>query len=231
MDNPKMSIKHWASEDRPREKLLAKGLASLTNAELIAILIGSGNRDESAVDISKRILNDYQNSLNELGKATIDNLTKNYRGIGEAKAISIVAAMEIGRRRKNAQLKDKPQIRSSKDVSDLMASDLADLVYEEFWILLLNRANKVIHIQKISQGGIAGTVIDTRLIMKSALTNLASSIILCHNHPSGNLNPSQQDKTITYKLRDAGKVMDIQVLDHVIVSESGFFSFADEGLM
>lgn len=231
MDNPKMSIKNWAFEDRPREKLLAKGLASLTNAELIAILIGSGNRDESAVDISKRILNDYQNNLNELGKATIDNLTRNYKGIGEAKAISIVAAMEIGRRRKNAQLTERPQIRSSKDVSDLMASDLTDLAYEEFWILLLNRANKVIHTQKISQGGIAGTVIDTRLIMKSALNNLASSIILCHNHPSGNLNPSQQDKTITYKLRDAGKIMDIQVLDHVIISETGFFSFADEGLM
>ncbi len=231
MTHPNMSIKNWATEDRPREKLLAKGLASLTNAELIAILIGSGNRDESAVDISKRILNDYQNNLNELGKATIDNLTRNYRGIGEAKAISIVAAMEIGRRRKNAQLMEKPQIRSSKDVSDLMSPNLVDLVYEEFWILLLNRANKIIHTQKISQGGIAGTVIDTRLIMKSALNNLASSIILCHNHPSGNLNPSQQDKTITYKLRDAGKILDIQVLDHVIVSETGFFSFADEGLM
>ncbi len=231
MENPKLSIKNWACEDRPREKLLSKGLVSLTNAELLAILIGSGNREESAVDVSKRILNDYRNNLNELGKATIESLTQKYRGIGEAKAISIVAAMEIGRRRKSSELAEKPQIRSSRDVYDVMASSLSDLAHEEFWILLLNRANKVIHTQKISQGGIAGTVIDTRLIMKSALNNLASSIILSHNHPSGNLNPSQQDKNITYKLRDAGKIMDVQVLDHVIISESGFFSFADEGLM
>ncbi len=231
MENPKLSIKNWACEDRPREKLLTKGLASLTNAELLAILIGSGNREESAVDVSKRILNDYRNNLNELGKASIESLTQNYRGIGEAKAVSIVAAMEIGRRRKNSDLAEKPQIRSSKDVYELMASLMVDLAHEEFWILLLNRANKVVHTKKISQGGIAGTVIDTRLIMKSALNNLASSMILCHNHPSGNLNPSQQDKNITYKLREAGKIMDVQVLDHVIVTESGFFSFADEGLM
>ncbi|GAF03416.1 RadC family protein [Saccharicrinis fermentans] len=225
----KLSIKNWAVEDRPREKLLTKGISSLSNAELIAILIGSGNKNESAVDLSKRILNDVSNNLNELGKLTIDKLKRDYSGIGEAKAISIVAAMELGRRRKLSEAVEKPRISGSRDVYDLMHPLLADLPHEEFWVVLLNRANKVISTQKISQGGIAGTVIDCKLIMKAAVDQLASAIILCHNHPSGNLRPSHHDKINTQKLVEAGKVMDVPILDHLIVADHGFFSFADEG--
>ncbi len=231
MTYQKLSIKNWAVEDRPREKLLSKGISSLSNAELIAILIGSGNRNESAVDVSKRILNDVGNNLNELGKITIEKLKRDYNGIGEAKAISIVAAMELGKRRKLGEVKERSKISGSRDIFDLMHPTLADLPYEEFWIVLLNRANKVISTQKISQGGVSGTVIDSKLIMKAAIDQLASSIILCHNHPSGNKMPSHQDKTITKRLREAGKIMDIPILDHVIVTESDFFSFADEGEM
>ncbi len=231
MSYQKLSIKNWAVEDRPREKLLSKGISSLSNAELIAILIGSGNREESAVDVSKRILHDVNNNLNELGKSTIEQLQKKYKGIGEAKAISIVAALELGKRRKLSEIQKKHQIKSSNDVYVLMHPTLTDLPHEEFWIILLNRANKVISTQKISQGGIAGTVIDSRLIMKAALEQLASSIILCHNHPSGNKLPSQQDRTITNKLKEAGKLMDLPVLDHLIITESGYYSFADEGLL
>ncbi len=229
MGYQKLSIKNWALEDRPREKMVSKGLSSLSNAELIAILIGSGNRDESAVDVSKRILNDVSNNLNELGKLSIDKLKRDYRGIGEAKAICIVAAMELGRRRKLEQAKEKPKISGSRDVYDIMHPILADLPYEEFWILLLNRANKVMSVQKISQGGVAGTVMDSKIIMKAAIDSLASSIILCHNHPSGNIMPSHQDKNITQKIKEAGVVMDIPILDHIIVTETGFYSFADEG--
>ncbi|TLX76907.1 JAB domain-containing protein [Labilibacter sediminis] len=225
----KLSIKKWAVEDRPREKLLSKGISSLSNAELIAILIGSGNRDESAVDVSKRILSDASNNLNELGKVTIEKLMRSYRGIGEAKAITIVAAMELGRRRKISEVIEKPKISGSRDVYEMMHPILADLPHEEFWIILLNRANKVIGHQRISQGGIAGTVIDSRMIMKLAIDQLASSIILCHNHPSGNKMPSNQDKTITQKLKKAGSIMDIPVLDHIIVTDAGYYSFADEG--
>ncbi|SMO57808.1 DNA replication and repair protein RadC [Saccharicrinis carchari] len=225
----KLSIKKWALEDRPREKMISKGISSLSNAELIAILIGSGNRDESAVDVSKRILNDVDNNLNELGKLSIEKLRRDYRGIGEAKAICIVAAMELGRRRKLEQAKEKPKITNSSDVYDLMHPLLADLPHEEFWILLLNRANKVMSIQKISQGGVAGTVMDSKIIMRAAIDQLASSIILCHNHPSGNIMPSRQDKNITQKLKEAGSTMDIPILDHIIVTDAGFYSFADEG--
>ncbi len=229
MSYQKLSIKNWALEDRPREKMVSKGLSSLSNAELIAILIGSGNRDESAVDVSKRILNDVGNNLNELGKLSIEKLKRDYRGIGEAKAICIVAAMELGRRRKLEQAREKTKISASRDVYDIMHPILADLPYEEFWILLLNRANKVMSVQKISQGGVAGTVMDSKIIMKAAIDALASSIILCHNHPSGNIMPSQQDKNITQKIKEAGVIMDMPILDHIIVTETGFYSFADEG--
>ncbi len=231
MTYQKLSIKNWAVEDRPREKLRSKGLSSLSNAELIAILIGSGNKNESAVDLSKRILYDVKNNLNQLGKTTIEQLQKKYIGIGEAKAITIIAALELGRRRKLSEIEQKSQIKSSNDVYELMHPVLADLPHEEFWIILLNRANKVITTQKISQGGLSGTVIDTRLIMKAGIDQLASSIILCHNHPSGNKLPSQQDKSITNKLKEAGKTMDIPVLDHIIITDEGYFSFADEGLL
>lgn len=227
-DYKKLSIKDWAVEDRPREKLLSKGINSLTNAELIAILIGSGNRNETAVELSKRILDNVENNLNTLGKQSVKDLQKE-KGIGEAKAISIMAALELGRRRKTADILKKPKVTSSNDVFEIFEPLLGDLPHEEFWILLLNRANKIIDKFKISQGGIAGTVIDVKLILKQAIDKLASSIILCHNHPSGNIHPSNSDTDITKKLKDAGQLMDIAVLDHIIVTDKKYYSFADEG--
>lgn len=225
-----LTIKDWALEDRPREKLLSKGLSSLTDAELIAILIGSGIKNESAVELAKKILKAVKNNLNELGKLTVEDLMAS-KGIGEARAITIIAALELGRRRKRADIMEKKKISGSKDVFEFFQPVLADLPYEEFWILLLNRSNKIIEKFKISQGGISGTVIDVRMILKNALEKLASSIILCHNHPSGNLQPSEADKKITTKLKDAAGIMDMQVLDHLIITDSSFYSFADEGIL
>ncbi len=230
METYKPSIKFWALEDRPREKLLKKGIASLSNAELIAILIGSGIKNESAVEISKKILNGSANNLNELAKLTVNDLKK-IKGIGEARAITIVAALELGRRRKMEEVIQKKKIGGSRDVFDLFQPLLGDLPHEEFWVLYLNRSNLILDKVKISQGGIAGTVTDIRLIMKQAVDRLAVSIILCHNHPSGNLKPSEADTRITKKLKESGDILDISVLDHVIVSDSSYFSFADEGLM
>jgi DNA repair protein RadC len=227
MDN-KLSIKYWSDDDRPREKLLLKGTAALSDAELIAILLGSGSRDESAVALSKRLLRSVSNNLNELGKQTVNDLQK-HKGIGEAKALSIVAALEIGRRRKIAEVLQKDKINASKDAYDLMQPVLSDLPYEEFWVILLNRANRVIEKIKLSQGGISGTVIDVRLILKIAIEKLASSIILCHNHPSGNIQPSHSDNTVTHKLKEASKYLDINLIDHIIIGENNYYSFADEG--
>ncbi|MDB4334780.1 DNA repair protein RadC [bacterium] len=231
MEYNNLSIKNWALEDRPREKLAIKGTSSLSNAELLAILIGSGNKKETAVELSKRILFAHENNLNELGKSSIEQLIRDYSGIGEAKAVTIVAALELGKRRQLHDAKLKPKISSSQDVFEFFHPSLGDLPYEEFWVLLLNRANKIIGSQKISQGGLSGTVIDVRLIMKNALDQLACSMILCHNHPSGNTRPSESDISITKKIKAAGKTMDIQVLDHIIVTDQAFFSFADEGVM
>ncbi|SFD99275.1 RadC family protein [Thermophagus xiamenensis] len=227
----KVSIRQWAVEDRPREKLLHKGISSLSDAELLAILIGSGSQKESAVDLSRKILRDVNNNLNELGKMSIESMCKKYHGIGQAKAITIVAALELGRRRQLSSPLQKPQIRASEDVFSLMHPLLADLPHEEFWVLLLNQANKVMQKLNISKGGISGTVIDVRLIMEKALYQHASAIILCHNHPSGNRNPSKADINITKKLIEAGKILDISVLDHVIIAENCYFSFADEGML
>lgn len=226
----KQPITSWAEDDRPREKLLEKGKSSLSEAELLAILIGSGSRGESAVDLCKRILGDNGNNLVELGRLSIQDLMK-YKGIGEAKAISIIAALELGRRRRELEALEKNKISSSNDVFELFHGDLSDLNTEEFWILLLNRANKVMKKVKISSGGISGTVADTRVIFKNAIEHLSSSIILVHNHPSGNNKPSQTDITLTKKLVEAGKIMDISVLDHIIVAENNYFSFADDGLI
>lgn len=226
----KPSIKEWAVEDRPREKMLVNGVRALSEAELVAILIGSGNSDESAVELSRRILASVANNLNELGKKTITDLQK-FKGIGEAKAISIMAALELGRRRKESDPTEKPKINTSADAANIFKPILSDLPHEEFWVLMLNRNNLVIDKIIISRGGITGTVIDVRIIMKMALECLACSIILCHNHPSGNLIPSEADKEITRKIKDAGKLLDISVLDHVIVGNNSFFSFADEGLI
>jgi len=222
-------IRSWAEEDRPREKLLLKGAHVLSDAELIGILIGSGVPGESAVDVAKAILKSVDNNLNELGKLSVTDLKK-FKGIGEAKAITIVSALELAKRRRVAEVKQKEKISGSKDVYEYF-HHLADLRSEEFWVMYLNRANKIITGQKISQGGITGTVADIRLIFKSALDNFACSIVLCHNHPSGNLAPSNEDKTLTQKIKQAGQMLDINILDHVIVSDAGYFSFADEGLL
>jgi len=228
--NERLKIKDWAIEDRPREKLLMKGISALSDAELIAILIGSGSRNETAVELSKRILEKTNNNLNELAKLTINDLKKE-KGIGEAKAISIVAALELGRRRKLSDIINKQKITSSKDIFNIFQPILGDLPHEEFWILLLNRANKIIDKHRISQGGTSGTVIDIRIILKEAIEKLASSLIISHNHPSGNVLPSQQDKEITKKLKDAAALMDITLLDHLIVTDSSYFSFCDEGIL
>lgn len=231
MENYKQSvgIKSWAEEDRPREKLMEKGRHALTEAELIAILISSGSKNETAVELSKRILGSVSNDLNDLGKLSINELIK-FKGIGEAKAISIVAALELGRRRKETKIAKREKITTSKDVYELMRPSMMDLPHEEFWMLMLNRANSVIKKELISRGGIAGTVVDSKLIFKTALENYACSIIICHNHPSGNLKPSEQDIKITKNIKEAGKIMEIQLLDHLIITESGFYSFADEGI-
>jgi DNA repair protein RadC len=224
------SIKNWAVEDRPREKMLAKGIQSLSDSELIAILIGSGTRKISAVDLARQILAGAENNLDKLGKVSVKDLKK-IKGIGEARAITIVAALELGRRRKEAEIPEDHKITGSADVFNMMYPILSDLAYEEFWVLLLNRSNKVIEKQKISQGGIAGTVTDIRLILKHAIDSLSSSLILCHNHPSGNLQPSEADISITRKLKESAGLMDISLLDHLILAGRKYFSFADENMI
>ena len=226
----KISIKAWAEEDRPREKLSTQGRRALTDAELIAILIGSGSRTESAVELSKRILHHYDNDLNRLAKASIHELS-NFRGIGEAKAISIIAALEIGRRRNDTETKAIESILSSKDAYNLMRRHLVDLNHEEFWIILLGRASKVLSKELISKGGLSGTVADPKIIFHIALQHQASGIILIHNHPSGNLKPSQSDISLTKNLSQAGRMLDIQIFDHLIITDDGYFSFGDESLL
>jgi len=225
-----LNILSWAEEDRPREKLLLKGKATLSDAELIAILIGSGTRSLSAVDVAKIILSKAGNNLNELAKFSAKDLQK-IKGIGEAKAISIVSALELGRRRKESEFMEKYKISCSNDIYQLIKSDLMDLPKEEFWILLLNRANRLIKKEQISSGGISGTVADPKIIFKVALDQYASSIILVHNHPSGNLTPSKADIDLTKKMKGAGQLLEIPVLDHIIFSDQGYLSFADEGLL
>lgn len=226
----KISIKAWAEEDRPREKLSTQGRRALTDAELIAILIGSGSRTESAVELSKRILHHYDNDLNKLAKASIAELS-NFRGIGEAKAISIIAALEIGRRRNETEMKVVDTIVSSKDAWNLMRRHLVDLNHEEFWLLLLGRSSKVLGKELVSKGGRSGTIADPKIIFHAALQHQASSIILIHNHPSGNLKPSHLDIELTKQLAAAGKMLDIYVADHLIITDKGYFSFGDEGLL
>jgi len=229
-DYKKLNIKDWAAEDRPREKLLSKGARSLSDAELIAILIGSGNIEETAVELSRRILAAANNNLNELGKKNIDFL-KTFNGIGEAKAVTIAAALELGKRRKEAGVFNHNKITGSKDAAEYFFPLLGDLSHEEFWVMLLNRGNKILDAFMISQGGISGTVIDVRIILKPAIEKLASAIILCHNHPSGTMEASDADKKITRKIKTAAETMDIAVLDHIIIGHSNYLSFADEGML
>ena len=226
----KLNIKEWAVEDRPREKLISNGSRSLSDAELIAILIGSGNLEETAVELSRRILSSTDNNLNNLGRKGIEFL-KTFNGIGEAKAVTIVAALELGKRRKEAEVFNNNKITGSKDAADFFQPVLGDLNHEEFWIMLLDRGNKILDTFMISQGGISGTVIDVRLILKTALEKLASAIILCHNHPSGTMQASDADLKITKKINDAAKLMDISVLDHIIIGQNNYLSLADEGLL
>ena len=224
------TIKSWAEEDRPREKLMYKGKAALSEAELIAILIGSGTTDLSAVDVSRLIMHSVSNNLNELARLSVKDLSK-FRGIGEAKAITIVAALELGRRRKEQDRLQRRRITCSRDAYEELVPHLLDKPHEEFWILLLNRANEVLRPVQVSAGGVSGTVADPKMIFKFALEQLASGMILSHNHPSGNLTPSQADKDLTRRLRDAGKLLDIPVLDHLIFTDKAYFSFADEGIL
>lgn len=228
--NTSFSIKHWSEDDRPREKLLNKGRAALSDAELVAILIGSGSRDESAVELCKRILSSVDNNLSELGKLSIPQLMA-FKGIGEAKAISIAAALELGRRRRGEEALERQKITSSKSVYEVMQPIIGELKHEEFWILYLNNSNKIIQKFQLSKGGITGTLVDVRLVLGKALELNATGLILVHNHPSGTLKPSEADKQITKKLKTAAESMDIKVLDHVIVTEKAYFSFADEVLL
>lgn len=224
------SIKKWSLDDRPREKLLNKGKDVLTNAELVAILIGSGNREESAVALSKRILSSVDNNLNAVGKLSINQLLK-FKGIGEAKAVSIAAALELGRRRRIEDVAEVHKITGSNIVFEILQPLLGELPHEEFWILYLNNANKVLTMHQLSKGGMTGTLVDVRLVLKKALETGAVALIVAHNHPSGTLKPSQADKNITEKLQQAAKSLDIKVLDHLIITEKAYFSFADEGLL
>lgn len=224
------SIKHWADDDKPREKMVKKGKSALSDAELIAILIGSGSRDESAVELSKRILVSVENNLNALGKLSIKQLMQ-FKGIGEAKAITIMAALEVGRRRRGEEAKKVTKISSSKDVFELLQPSLGELPHEEFWIVYLNNSNSVIHTIQLSKGSITGTLVDVRLVLKKALELGAIGLVLAHNHPSGTLVPSSADKQITQKLIKASSALDIKVLDHLIITQKAYFSFADENIL
>ena len=229
--NENITIKSLAEEDRPREKLMLKGRSALSDAELIAILIGSGNTKETAVQLSQRMLASVNHNLNELGKLSINDLTK-FKGIGEAKAIAIIAAAELGRRRKESDVQQKIKIKSSNDAFQVLHPDLSDLAHEEFWILLLNRANEVLAKINVSKGGTAGTVVDGKIIMKHAIEMpRCCGIVLGHNHPSGNLRPSEADIKITHKLREIASFIDINLIDHIIVGENAYYSFADEGML
>jgi len=225
-----LSIKSWAEEDRPREKLSSQGRRALTDAELIAILIGSGSRNETAVELSKRILHHYGNDLNKLGRASINDLS-NFKGIGEAKAISIIAALEIGRRRNDFETKAPEMVTCSKDAWQIMRRHLVDLNHEEFWILFTSRAQKLVGKELASKGGLSETVVDPKIVFGLALQHQASNIFLIHNHPSGNQKPSQQDIVLTKRLCECGRIMDIKILDHLIITDKGYYSFADEGII
>jgi DNA repair protein RadC len=228
--NVKSGIKAWAEDDRPREKLLSKGKSSLSDAELVAILIGMGTREMSAVELSKLILQSTGNNLNELAKLGVKELMK-FKGIGEAKAISIVAAMELARRRKDTDPLKKDKITYSKQAYDLFKPYMMDLDHEQFWMVCLNRSHEVIKIIQISSGGVTGTIADPKIIFKHAIEQLSNAIILCHNHPSGNLNPSEADVTLTKQLTKAARLLDMTLSDHIIFTDNGYFSFADQNML
>ncbi len=225
----KLTIKEWNADDRPREKMLAKGIGALSDAELLAILISTGTKSQSALDLARAVLSSADNNLHLLGKRTISDLIK-IGGIGEAKAVTIMAALELGRRRSNADL-ERTEVRTYTDVSKIMQPIIGDLPHEEFWVMFLNRSNRVIDKVLISSGGVSGTTVDVRIIMKKAIERLASSLILVHNHPSGNLTPSAEDKNLTQRIADAAKFFGINVVDHVIIADKSVYSFAESGLL
>ena len=224
----RLTITQWAEEDRPREKMMFHGVSALSNAELLAILIGSGNTEESAVELMRKVLADYSNNLNELGKASIDELCR-YKGIGPAKAITILAASELGKRRKEEKVEERVAILSSKDVYECFYPLMCDLPTEECWVLLLNQASKIIDKVKIGAGGLNATAVDVRCILREALLKRASAIALCHNHPSGNIRPSREDDRLTQQVNQASQCMNIRLVDHVILTDGAFYSYADEG--
>lgn len=226
-----LSIKSWAEEDRPREKLLLKGKSALSDAELITILLRTGVTGNSALDIAKKILNRVNGDLNELGKLSVSDIKKMEKGLGETKAITIVAALELGRRRQASEVREKPTIITSRDSFDYIYSEVADLSHEEFYVLYLNRANKVLTHKQISTGGVSGTVVETKMVLKHGIETLASSMVAVHNHPSGNIKPSQPDIELTKRLKEAAKLIDIILIDHLIIGEKKYYSFADEGMM
>lgn len=226
----KLTIKYWSLDDRPREKLLSKGKSTLSDAELIAILIGSGNRQESAVALSKRILQSVDGNINELAKLSVDNLT-HFKGIGEAKAIAIITAITLGKRLQIEQALVKPTLASSKSVYEIMQPKIGNLQHEEFWVLFLNNSNRVINMMQLSKGGLTGTVVDLRMLFKKAMELLSVAIIICHNHPSGKLIVSDADKNLTHKIKKASEMFDIKLLDHIIITEKSYLSFVDEGIL
>lgn len=230
MQEPKISIKKWAKDDRPREKLLGKNPSTLSDSELLAILIGNGHREKNAVELAKDVLRLGKNNLNELGKVTIQEMMK-LKGIGKVKAITIIAALELGRRRQAALSLDKPIVKSSRDIANYLQALFRDLPHEVFAVAYLNQANRINHLEIISKGGITGTVADPRVILKKAILEDAVNLIICHNHPSGSLQPSRADQELTKKLKEGAKLFDISLFDHIIVSESGYFSFADAGIL
>lgn len=230
VNKPFTSIKNWAIDDRPREKLLAKGATALSNSELLAILLNNGSKNKSAVELAREILKLGDDNLNELGKLSLNDF-KQVKGIGEAKSIIIAAALELGRRRHASSALEKTVVRSSKDIAKYLQTHLKDYNYEIFAVVFLNRANKINHFEIISKGGITGTVADPRIILKRALEEDATSMVLCHNHPSGNLRPSRADEELTKKIKEAAAYFDIKIIDHIIVSEEGFYSFADDGIL
>jgi len=224
----RLSINQWAEEDRPREKMMLQGASALTNAELLAILIGSGNAEDSAVELMRKVLSDYRNNLNELGKASIDELCR-YKGIGPAKAITILAASELGKRRKEETVEERRVIAMSKDVYEYLHPLMCDLPTEECWVLLLNQASKLIDKVRISTGGLNATAVDVRCILREALLKRATAFALCHNHPSGNIRPSREDDLLTREVNRAAECMNIRLVDHVILTDGAFYSYADEG--
>lgn len=230
MQDLKISIKRWAKDDRPREKLLGKNPSTLSDSELLAILIGNGNREKNAVELAKEVLRLGKNNLNELGKVTIQEMMR-LKGIGKVKAITIVAALELGRRRQAALSLDKPIVKGSRDIANYLQALFRDLPHEVFAVAYLNQANRINHLEIISKGGITATIADPRIILKKAILEEAVSLVICHNHPSGNLQPSQADQELTRKLKDAAQLFDITLFDHIIVSENGYFSFADASML